>query len=379
MNADIRQKHEEIFKEHFGHARVIMATTCISAPNLWKPGGVVLAVLGSWAQHVTKVSCDNLGRWASATLTGWDGDSITIYSAYNVVDMKLHDAGPSSVFSQQYRLLRLSGVTYPNPRHQFIDNLHRAIKQSVDNHESVVGDGDFNEALGKNPNLMASICSTHDLFDVQSHFHGTHAAIPTYAQGSIRLDYCVTSSSLEAFVAACGYNLFNEFIHSAHCAQFLDLNLKSFFGHSTPKLTIRPDLRFVSSSSTGATKFIRKMHAHLTEHRAFHHYQEFRLDVDVLQEPWRQANKIDRIIGQAFQTAEKHCSKHPKPPWSAQLHHASLKVRYWKTALTERRTKVTQATMLRSLAAELWPDDPPKVPRCTKILKNVGAAAQRAL
>jgi hypothetical protein len=116
MNADIRHKYEEIFKEHFGQARAITATTCISAPNSWKPGGVILAILGSWAQHVTKVSCDNLGRWASATLTGSDGESITIYSVYNVVDVtKLHDAGPSTVFSQQYRLLRLVGVTYPNP------------------------------------------------------------------------------------------------------------------------------------------------------------------------------------------------------------------------------------------------------------------------
>jgi hypothetical protein len=68
MQADIRQKYEDIFKEHFGQARVITATTCISAPNAWKPGGVVLAILGSWAQHVTRVSGDKLGHWASATL-----------------------------------------------------------------------------------------------------------------------------------------------------------------------------------------------------------------------------------------------------------------------------------------------------------------------
>jgi hypothetical protein len=379
MNADIRQKYEEIFKEHFGHARVITTTTCISAPNSWKPGCVVLAVLGSWAQHVTKVSCGKLGRWASATLTGSDGDSITVYSVYNVVDVKLHDAGPSTVFSQQYRLLRLSGVTYPNSRQQFIDDLHQAIKQSDDNHESVVVGGDFNEALGKNPNLMASICSTHDLFDVQAHFHGTHAAIPAYARGSTRSDYCVASSSLEAFVAACSYNLLNKFIHSNHHAQFLDLNLKSFFGHTTPKLT-RPDLRFVSSSSTDATKFIQKMHAHLTEHRAFHHYQEFRLDVDVLEEPWRQANKIDNIIGQAFQTGEKHCSKHPKPPVVRQTAPCELESSTLENSPhSERWTKVTQAMVLRNLAAELWPDDRPKIPRSTKILKNVGSAAQQAL
>jgi hypothetical protein len=80
MQPYIRQKYQEIFKEHFGQAKVLTAMTCIEAPNSWKPGGVVLTILGSWAQHVTQVSCDDLGRWVSATLTGSDGDSITIYS-----------------------------------------------------------------------------------------------------------------------------------------------------------------------------------------------------------------------------------------------------------------------------------------------------------
>jgi exonuclease III len=77
----------------------------------------------------------------------------------------------------------LAGVTHPNPRKQFIDDLQRTISQSVANHESVVIIGDYNEALGKNANLMASICSKYDLFDVHTHFHGANADIPTYARG----------------------------------------------------------------------------------------------------------------------------------------------------------------------------------------------------
>jgi hypothetical protein len=242
----------------------------------------------------------------------------------------------------------LAGVTYPNPRKQFIDDLQRTISQSVANHKSVVIIGNYNEALSKNSNLMASICSKHGLFNVHTHFHGANADIPTYARGSTRLDYGVASPTLKSFVYACGYNLFNEYIHSDHRAQFLDLNLKSFFGHATPRLA-RPGLRFVSSASSDIKKFIRKMYAHLADHKAFHQYHDLQLDVDILEEPWRQANKLDRILGQAFAIAEKHCSKHPQPPWSAKLHHVSLKVRYWKTALTGRKTKVPQTT------DEIWP------------------------
>jgi hypothetical protein len=223
---------------------------------------VVLVILGSWAQHVSKVSCDELGRWVSATMTGLDGDAVTIYSLYNVVDVKLHNAGPSTVFSQQYRLLRLDGVTFPNPRQQCVEDLNRAVTKSVQNHEAVVIIGDYNEALGKKVNLMASVCSEHALFDVHAHFHGEHADIPTYARGSTRLDCCVASSRLEDFVASCGFNLFNEHIHSDHRAQFVDFKLRPFFRHGAPPLA-RPDLRPLSSSSTDVTKFVRKMQTHL--------------------------------------------------------------------------------------------------------------------
>jgi hypothetical protein len=151
MQADLRGAYTTIFKEHFGQTRVLMATTCIQAPRAWKPGGVVLAILGPWAQHVSKVSCNDLGRWVSATLTGSDGDSFTLFSLYNVEDTKLQDAGRSTVFAQQYRLLRIGGVTHPNPRKQCIEDLQRVIAQLVANEERVVVVGD--------PGLVASVCA----------------------------------------------------------------------------------------------------------------------------------------------------------------------------------------------------------------------------
>jgi hypothetical protein len=87
----------------------------------------VLAILGPWAQQVSKVSSDELGRWVSATLTGSDGESVSLFSLYNMVDTNLRDAGPSTVFAQQYPLLRLSGVLHPNPRRQCIVDLNRVI------------------------------------------------------------------------------------------------------------------------------------------------------------------------------------------------------------------------------------------------------------
>jgi hypothetical protein len=381
MQADIREAYTTIFKEHFGQARVLTATTCIQSPRAWKPGGVVLAILGPWAQHVSKVSCNDLGRWVSATLTGTDGDSFTLFSLYNVVDTTLQDSGPSTVLAQQYRLLRLGGVTHPNPRKQCVEDLQRVIARLVHNEEKVVAVGNFNEVLGHDPGLMASVCAANHLFDVHAKFHGEAANIPIYARGSKRLDYCAASASLEPYVAASRFNIFNECIlHSDHIALFADFLLEAYFGHAPPTL-VRPDLRFISTSSPEVSKFVWKMHSHLSENRAFHRYHEFCLDVNVVDEPWRLANQIDQVTGHAFATAEKHCSKTQKPPWSAKLHVASLKVRYWKTALTARRTRVQQTTVLRNLAAEIWLDKPQPTtpPSSTRILNNISTAAQQAL
>jgi hypothetical protein len=359
--------------------RVITATSCISVPKLWKPGGVVLAILGPWAQRVSKISRDDLGRWASATLTGSDGNSFTLISLYNVVNVQLQDAGPSTIFAQQYRLLRLAKVLLiSNPRQQCIDDLHRTVAKMIANQETVMIMGDFNESLGSDPRLMGSVCASHDLFDVISNFHGESAEIPTYARGTKRLNYAAASSSLRHLICACGYNLFNEHIHLDHHTSFVDLRLKDCFGHVTPSLA-SPDLRFVSSSSPAVKQFVRKMHSHLRENKVFHSYQEFRLDREILDAPWRMANKIDSLIGQAFHAAETSCYKPPKPPWSEKLHIASLTVRCWKTALMERLTKVPQSAVLHNLSAEIWKSTPPTIPTRTKILKSVGTAAQRAL
>jgi hypothetical protein len=227
---------------------------------------------------------------------------------------------------------------------------------------------------------MASVFAKNDLFDVHARFHGIAADMPTYAWGTTRLDYCGASVQLSNFVHSCGFNLCDDHFHSDHRASFVDILLKSFFGHATPTL-VRPEDRFVTSSSSDVSKFVQKMvYSHLAEQKAFHQYQSFGVEVDVVDEPWRKGNKIDQVLGQAFKTAERHCSKTQRPPWSVKLHLASLKVRYWQTALTERRTGVQQSTVLHNLAAEIWRDDsPPSIPRSTKILKHVDVAAQKVL
>jgi hypothetical protein len=126
-------------------------------------------------------------------------------------------------------------------------------------------------------------------------------------------------------------------------------------------------------------KFISKVFAHLQENKVFHKFQEYLLDVDGMPEPWREANAIDDLLGQAFAIGEQDCSSTPRHPWSENLHKASQKVRYWKAFITAKSTGVNQSDVLDALAADIWPDGPPLSPSNRYVLRKVKIAAKRAL
>jgi hypothetical protein len=179
-------------------------------------GSLVASYLPSW---------DNLGRWASVTFTGRDNRLFTLCSLYNYVDVRITDVGPSTVYAQQWQLLRLSGVTAPNPRLQCVQDITRNIRARQRNHEDVMIVGDLNETLGNDPTLMASVCAKLNLYDVVDNMHGSSADIPTYIRGTYRLDYCLLSSTLQSAVHAIGFNFFNQYASSDHRALFVDFDL----------------------------------------------------------------------------------------------------------------------------------------------------------
>ena len=375
----IRDAVSDILREHFGNARLITATSCIPAPASWKPGGVALAILGPWADAVTRTESDDLGRWCTATFAGANNTSFTIYSAYNVVKATLDKVGTATVFAQQWRLLRLAGVQQPDPRRQFITDLLADLQRRRRNDEHVLLIGDFNEQIGDDPKLMASVCSALNLFDPHTLRHGDAVDIPTYIRGKKRLDYCFLDSIFQPSIAACGINLFNDVFHSDHRALFLDLRLKTFLRTTLPPLP-QPHNRFIGTRSPALITFVETAHRHMENNNAFAQYDDFCDTVATLPSPWIQANKIDDVIGHAFSVGERKCYRRQRPPWSEKLFLASAKVRYWKIALTARRTGTNHQIVLDDLASQLWPSESaPPHPQNLRALKSVGRAAERAL
>ena len=161
---EIRTAIERVFTEHFGNCKLVLATSPCHSPTAWKPGGTLLAVLGTWSHAVTQTGQDALGRWCSATLAGSDGTLTTVYSFYNVVKTTIDQAGPSTVFAQQWQVLRTTGITAPNPRKQCITDLRTELKELQKTGSDIIIIGDFNEEVGRDPDLMASVCADAALY-----------------------------------------------------------------------------------------------------------------------------------------------------------------------------------------------------------------------
>ena len=69
---------------------------------------------------------DPYGRWVHIDLLGRDGRLVSIICAYQVVQEK-GSHGDRTTYSQQVRLMRLSGIQDPDPRKQFIRDLRTLV------------------------------------------------------------------------------------------------------------------------------------------------------------------------------------------------------------------------------------------------------------
>ena len=78
----------------------------------------------------------------------------------------------STAYSQQIQMMRLDGVQTPNPRASFIQDLLSIVHTLRQHKHDMIIMGDFNEAIGEKPEMMAKVILAGDLVDVFNYRHG---------------------------------------------------------------------------------------------------------------------------------------------------------------------------------------------------------------
>jgi hypothetical protein len=150
---------KEVFDEHFDRQRILVcSSTLIQSETNWKPGSTFIVVLPTWAPYVVARSRDDLGRRCSVTLQLHAGRQIVFYSYYNCCKTRIEQAGIHTIFAQQWHVLRQRGDRAPDPRLQAVHDLGAELELHHKKHRMIFVIGDYNEDIGHEPALLASLC-----------------------------------------------------------------------------------------------------------------------------------------------------------------------------------------------------------------------------
>eukprot|EP00980_Cylindrotheca_fusiformis_P030494 scaffold24909_cov186-Cylindrotheca_fusiformis.AAC.1 len=160
-----RMTVKSILQQEFGTVKMITACTPLRSTTAYKPGGVLLAALGDCAHRVIATEAEPMGRWCSMTLTGKNQQLLKVYCVYQSVEHSDTSGIVSNqtYFAQQWEMLKTAGIPQPKPRQQLIADLSKDLQASANKSTRFIVLGDFNETIGKNPSLMASVCSQFNL------------------------------------------------------------------------------------------------------------------------------------------------------------------------------------------------------------------------
>jgi hypothetical protein len=335
LNIDMTQtsiyrRVKAVFDEHFDRQCILVcASTAIRSETDWKPGSTLIVVFPTWAPYVIHKSRDDLGRWCSVTLQVKERRQISFYSFYNCCKTRIEQAGIHTIYAQQWHVLRQRGNTSPDPRIQAIQDLGKELAEHRAQKRSLCIVGDFNEAIGHEPALFASLCGQYALVDILDSLHPTQASVPSYARGSTRLDYILVTPDLLSYVDTAGLNHYHEFYPSDHRPLFVGLDARLF--GPLPPMTHHKS-RYVHSNSKTVGPFIEAAYQHLVDTGTFPKLNSFLADIATLSdsEISQTANSIDDQITKALLSAERKCKRPHKEPWSDQVHFASLHVKYWR-------------------------------------------------
>lgn len=146
------------------------------------------------------------------------------------------------------------------------------------------------------------------LVDPFLHHHPTLPTFNTYSRGTQRIDAIFCSPTIVNMINSIGYAPFNWVTNSDHRAIFIDICSKQMFNDSTEHsktLAIGTNRAIRSNDKKRTEMFIHKFHHHLMSNNCKSQMDQLQSE----QATSSDAEKLDALIGQAGDTAEKQCRR----------------------------------------------------------------------
>ena len=218
----IRYDLHKIVRRHIPSSRTIAATSPSKFPTPFKPGGCMNIIAKTLHSRITEQGQDYLGRWTYARLATKDFNMIYIITVYKPCKTTLQQAGPMTVFRQQWTELRARGLTNPNPRKQFDKDLLAFLQSIHQQGHRMILLGDLNETT--NNSKLIQQFKKYGLYDMIKDRHDNLPNFRSCLKGGNTIDYAFCSISFLRSITASVYEPFYLHSNSDHCGIVIDLN-----------------------------------------------------------------------------------------------------------------------------------------------------------
>jgi hypothetical protein len=305
------------------------------------PGGTLNLTIGKWQSYLDRkiLDDDKLARWSCNSYRLSPTSKPHIISAYRVCDGKPEHDRSLSTYNQQYMALKSMGVTNPDPRQQFINDLTTKIKQiQTSKHDYIIIGMDANSVINTDKHGLQKLCNSCDLVDMYTSIHEDYDDFPTHTNGSKRIDYMFCTTNVLPYVHKVGYVKFHEGLDSDHRAVFCDIDESILESEQDRPNNIMERLIGTNSTNHEGEKYIRELDLFCNYHRIYekiekiYHDIENKLFVDKAA-IMIELDKIDNLLTRGMLASEKHnCKKKPRTMWSPKLAESHLTIQLWNVA-----------------------------------------------
>ena len=338
LRADFTNATRRIYRQ----SKIIFGSptsSCDPVPptETFQSGGTLTLLTGHLVPRVHGpgiVDPSGLGRWTGATLTGSEGQQLSIITAYRVCSGSIRSAPIGSAFAREYEFFRSSqSLQAPNPRRLFLRDLSTVILHLQEQGHAVILMLDANATTESDPHFSEFLetCSFSD-------FHERDPALSTFiGSDARRIDYIFGCPQAFQYLDRSGTLAYNEGPQSDHRGLYVDLNLQAFVGSKSPIATSA-----ARGVHTGNPELVQKYNSHVLTYYEQHNMVK---RIDDLYSNYKHMSKPeiresliswDNDKGRAMQHAEKSLLQPPKKcKWSPMLRNLALIRLYWKLRLRE--------------------------------------------
>jgi hypothetical protein len=301
--------------QHFRGQYVIqMNSSSIETSTPYLPGGTASLLIGEQITRIDPIGRggDEHGRWSFITLRRKKSTPLTIYTAYKVNKQPTNNVGITA-WHQQRIMLNKQNREREHPREAFTTDLIRSIRSHQDQHHHIIVGGDFNDTLYSRRSQLLHLANATQLVDPWTVFY---PQFNTYQRrGTSRIDSVLVSHDLVDSIRKIGYSPFNWFTNSDHRTLLINFNTSVLFRDRIDLVTA-PQLRGLKSNDRQQiATFVEHCHDHLKNNNVFSKLSALR-NRNLTPE---QVETVDKLIGQAFQSAEAKCRRRRKPFYSVKL------------------------------------------------------------